>query len=176
MTGRRGQLVLLAAVVVAVALVPMVFAYMQLGYHADVSAGGEYTAPAENADRVLSRTVHDAATTAERHPWNERDRTADEVRAALEPDLATLESARVERGTVYRVQYNDTAASAWTADACPTGPARQFGPCAADGGVVLQERSDETHVVAVAVDVHVVGERRTVRSTVVVRAVGGTER
>jgi len=42
--------------------------------------------------------------------------------------------------------------------------------------VVVQERAGDTHVVAVAVDLTVVGEDRRVETTLLVRAVGGVDR
>ncbi|MFB9804751.1 hypothetical protein ACFFQF_04570 [Haladaptatus pallidirubidus] len=51
----RAQLVLAAAAIVAVALAPVVFAYLQLGYSDDVTASNDYDAPVENAEGVLSR-------------------------------------------------------------------------------------------------------------------------
>jgi len=45
--------------------------------------------------------------------------------------------------------------------------AREFGPCRADRGVVVQERDDRTLVLAVAFDLTVVTERETTNLTVV---------
>ncbi len=41
----------------------------------------------------------------------------------------------------------------WALRNCPDGPARDFGQCVADDGVVVQERAGETAIVAVAIDV-----------------------
>ena len=57
---------------------------------------------------------------------------------------------------------------------CPGGPNRDFGPCEATDGVVVQERAGETVVLAVAFDVRVTTERGWSRSTLVVRATTGT--
>jgi hypothetical protein len=175
---RRGQVVLVAAVVVALALVPVLMAYLQLGYHGDVDATERYTHPTHNAERVLERGVHDVGgRVTGNHSWGRRGRAVEAVREGLDPRLETLRAARVERGTVYRVAFNGSAAvAAFAGDRCPGGPDRQFGPCHAHDGVVVQERAGETHVVAVAFDVTVVGERRTVEETIVVWVVGGVDR
>lgn len=171
---RRGQLVLVAAGVVAVALVPVLGAYLQLGYAADVDARADYTAPTRDAERTLSRAVDDAGEGVPgEFPWDRREAAADAVRSRLSPALSSLRTARLRDGTVYRIEYNDTRARRWARDRCPGGPAREFGGCAAFGGVVVQNRTGRTHVVAVAVDLTVVGERRTVEKTVVVRPIRG---
>lgn len=166
---RRGQLVLVAAVVAAMALVPALAAYLQLGYDGDVRAGGEYTHPVAGAERVLQRGVHAGAVdVAGEYSWGDRHDAVDEVRAGLDGRLDALRSSRVERGTAYRVAYNQSAASAWADRNCPGGRGRQFGPCRANRGVVVQQRAGETVVLAAAFDVTVVTERGTTAVTVVV--------
>lgn len=167
MRRERGQLVLLAAAIVAVALAPAVVAYLQLGYHADVRAGGEFDDTAADATRVLDRAVHAAAADARGEPWHSREAVAAAVRADLAPRLAALEASRVEAGVAYRVSYNETAARSRVAH-CPSGPGRTFGPCEAHGGVVLQERVGEATVLAVAFDLTVERERGTTEVTVVI--------
>jgi len=169
----RAQLVLAAAALVAVALAPVVVAYLQLGYHADVSATEEFDAPDRNAERLLSRAVHDAASeTTGAFAWDERTEAAAAVRDELRPRLDALRSSRVESGTVYRVAYDQTAAEAWSDANCPGGPNRQFGDCEATQGVVVQERAGETHVLAVAFDVRVTTDDSEMKLTLVVRRVG----
>lgn len=164
---------LVAAAVAAMALVPALAAYLQLGYHGDVRAGGEFTAPVENAERVLGRGVHAAAADiAGDYDWSDREAAVDAVRADLADRVETLRSSRVERGTAYRVSYNQSAAAAWADANCPDGRGRQFGPCEARQGVVVQERAGETVVVAAAFDVTAVSERGETEVTLVVRAIG----
>jgi len=169
----RGQLVLAAAAVLAVALVPVAFAYLQLGYHDDVAASADYDAPAADAERVLERAVHDAVRDVpETYDWRERADAVETVRSRLDPDLEALATARVESGTSYRVAYNETAAEAWAEESCPDGPDRQFGSCKARRGIVVQERAGETHVLVVALEVTVTTERGSRRLTFVVRPTG----
>ncbi len=169
----RAQLVLAAAALVAVALAPVVVAYLQLGYHADVSASEEFDAPDRNAERLLSRAVHDAAgETTGAFAWDERTAAAAAVRDELEPRVAALRSSRVESGTVYQVGYNQSAAASWSDANCPVGPNRQFGACEAKQGVVVQERAGETHVLAVAFDVRVTTDDAEMALTLVVRQIG----
>jgi len=171
---RRGQLVLLAAVLVAVALAPVVLAYLQLGYHGDVRATGDYGDPTADRVRVLDRAVTDVASDIPRaYAWAGRSAAVTTVRAELAPTVDRLQTAEVRRGTVTEITYNATAASDWRAANCPRGPDRQFGDCVADRGVVVQERIDRTHVLGVAFDVTTTTDRGERSVTVVVRAVGG---
>lgn len=170
----RGQLVLVAAGVIAVALVPVVLAYLQLGYAADVEASEGYTDPGWNAKRLLERAVHDAAAGVPgEYRWGRRRAAVRAVHDRLAGPFDALRTARLADGTAYLVRYNESAASAWAAANCPSGPARRFGPCEARDGVAVQQRAGETHVLAVAVDVTVVTERGSTELTFVVRPVGG---
>jgi hypothetical protein len=174
---RRGQVVLVAAVVVALAFVPVLMAYLQLGYHADVTASEGYTHPTRSGERVLERAVVNASDgVPDDYRWGQRRAAVATVHDRLSPRLEDLKASRVERGTVYRVSYNRSAAAAYAARHCPGGPDRQFGACRAHRGVVVQQRAGETHVLAVAFDLSVTGERRSVAETVVVRVVGGVVR
>lgn len=169
MTGDdRGQFVLAAAALVVIALAPVVLAYLQLGYHPDVRASAEYDAPVTNAERVLERAVHEAGTVAT-DSRARRGPVVERVRADLDDTRAVLRASRVAAGTVYRTEYNDTAARQWAERRCPDGPNRQFGACRAVRGVVLQNRIDEVHVLAVAFDLTVVTERGRTELTLTVR-------
>lgn len=168
----RGQLVLVAAALVAVALAPVVFAYLQLGYHGDVTASEGYTSPGRNAERVLERAVHEASVEVRgEYAWDERSLAVSVVRSELEPRVDSLRSSRVESGTAYRVSYNQSAAESWRGANCPSGPNRDFGPCEAQRGVVVQERAGETHVLAVAFDVRVTTKQTETRLVLVLKAV-----
>lgn len=168
--GRRGQLVLLAAAVLAVALVPMALAYLQLGYHGDVAAASTGDAPLRDAERTLDRALHDAVDSIpQRHPWSNRTGAVTEVRHRLRDDLSTLNRSGVESGTAFAVSYNHSRAVVWADENCPSGPARQFGPCRADRGVVVQSRANQTHVLAVAFDVRVTTPDGRWRATTTVR-------
>ncbi|MFC7081259.1 DUF7261 family protein [Halorussus caseinilyticus] len=103
--------------------------------------------------------------------WGERTAAVAAVRADLRPRLDALRSSRVESGTVYQVSYNRSAAEAWRDSSCPGGPNRQFGPCEARRGVVVQNRAGRTHVLAVAFDVRVVSEESEMALTLVVEGV-----
>lgn len=169
----RAQLVLLAAAVIAIALVPMALAYLQLGYHADVAATAEHGDPTRNAERVLERAVHDASSdVAGEYAWAERSAAIDHVDRSLSPAIDRLESARVEAGIGYVLERNASAADRWATDRCPRGDRRAFGPCRSDDGVVIQERAGETVVLGVAFDLHVLTDRGTTDVTLLVRAVG----
>lgn len=171
----RGQLVLVAAAVLAVALVPMGVAYLQLGYHDDVSAGADRHTPGENAVRLLERAVHQAAAESSGRPWAAREGAVAVAARSLREDVRTLETAQVDEGVVVEVAWNATAAAAWAHANCPGGPHRQFGSCVVVDGVVVQERAGETHLVAVGFDVRVTESDGVTDLTVVVRVVGGAE-
>lgn len=148
----RGQAVLLAAAVAAVALLPLVAAYLQAG------AVHQPTAPAvdgvADADRTLDRAV---ARSARRLPatydWSERRRAAAAVRERVTAVLGAVE--RRSPAVVAAASLDESAAARAATRRCPSGPDRQFGDCVAVGGVVVQERADRTHLVAVAVSLRV---------------------
>jgi hypothetical protein len=175
---RRGQLVLVAATVVAVALVPILLASLQLGYHGDVRASADYDAdPSADALRVLERAVAtESAQTPSRYAWAARDAAVTAVRTGLGPRLDRVETSRIEDGVHYNITYNSTAAQQWTDTNCPSGPDRQFGDCVADSGVVVQDRVDRTHVLAVGFDVTTTTERGEASVTVVLEPSGRASR
>jgi len=163
---RRGQLVLVAAAVIALALVPVVAAYLQLGYAPDAGTTVE-PRPGADAERLLSRAVARAPVLAD-YDWADRAPAVESVRGALAPRLDALRTARLTGGTAAVVSYAPAIAASWAAAECPAGPNRQFGACRTDGGVVVQERDGQTHLVAVAFAVRVVSDTRTADLTLVV--------
>ncbi|MFY4812980.1 DUF7261 family protein [Haloarcula sp. AONF1] len=175
---RRGQLVLVAATVVAVALVPILFASLQLGYHDDVRATADYhDDPSADALRVLERAVAtESASIPSQYAWSANDSAVTAVRTGLESRLDRLQTSQIEDGIHYNITYNGTAARRWKDANCPSGPSRQFGDCVADRGVVTQERVGRTHVLAVGFDVTTTTERGETTVTVVLETGGRSSR
>lgn len=166
---RRGQLVLVAAVLIAIAMVPLVLAYLQLGYHADVASGGAHDDPTADARSVLVPTVHDAsAGVPNQYTWAQRSTAVDTVRSRLDTRISTVETARIEEGIHRNVTYNQTLATTWAADNCPSGPDRQFGSCEVDSGVVVQERAGETHVLGIGFDMETTTQRERTEMSFVI--------
>jgi hypothetical protein len=150
--GDRGQLVLVAAAVAALALVPVVAAYLQFGYAPAVAeTDADHGA---RATQVLDRIVDHAAETATGTRWSDRDSAVERVRRLLAPRVERLETARVNASVVVNVTYDESLADSVD---CPEDPerGRAFDGCENHGGVVVQERAGETVVVAVAFDVRV---------------------
>lgn len=169
----RGQLVLLAAAVIVVALVPMLLAYLQLGYHGDVGAEVERPTPGEDATRLLDRSVYEVAAGIDgEFEWTNRSGATARVDAALDRRVRRIEAADAPDGTVVEVERNATAAERWAAANCPSGPMREFGPCEATDGVIVQRRAGEVTLLAVAFDVQVTSTRRDARLRRVVRVAG----
>ncbi|GAB7014255.1 DUF7261 family protein [Halolamina salina] len=168
----RGQTVLVAAAMLALALLPLGFAYLQLGYHEDVAASTAPETPGSETIRLLERAVYDAGGEAVGHPWQGRTGAVAQVNASLAPREREIEAAQVERGVAVRIERNGSAADAWATENCPSGAGRLFGDCDAIGGMVVQERAGETHLLAVAYDLRVVDDRGETALTVVVRADG----
>lgn len=167
---QRAQLVLAAAALVAVALAPVVVAYLQLGYHADVRATADYDDPTTDALRVVDRAVATAsAGVPGEYAWPRRGAAVTAVRERLGPQFDRFRTGSVESGTVHVVAYNGTAASQWMGEDCPGGPDRRFGRCVVDRGVVVQNRTGRTHVLGVGLDVTTTTPRGETTVTVVVR-------
>lgn len=153
--GRRGQVVLVVALALAVALVPLLFASLQLGYQADTDRTGA-TAPETRAEQVLERAVQNATSdVGESYEWLDRDKAVRELRQRLTPTLRALEHSRLRDGIAAEITYNHTRAAEWERVNCPRGPNRQFGSCETSQGVVIQERAGATTLLAVALDVRV---------------------
>lgn len=169
----RGQLVLLAAVALAITLVPLALAYLQLGYHDDIHSGAG-PPPAGEVERTLDRGLHDAADGIPfDYSWRERSAAADAVRDRLSGTIESITSAGLDRRRAYAIRYNGTHAATWATDRCPGGAERQFGPCTADGGVILQERQDRTHVLGAAFDIEITTPDRVLRVTATVELRAG---
>lgn len=168
---RRGQLVLLAAVALAVVLVPMALAHLQLGYRGDAGATAVDEHPVRTADRMLLITLHDAVNgVARNHSWAERREAVTTVRDRLDSSLSAINRSNLDRGAVSEVTYNGSRATEWATRNCPGGPDRRFGSCVAERGLVVQERDGRTHIVAAAFDVRTAGRTEAWRLTVVVQA------
>ena len=167
MSSRRGQVVLVAAVVVAVALLTMLLAAFQLGYQPTTTEAE--TADLSRVEAPLAEAVRRGATDAAgRFSWAERAAAAAVVRAELLPAIERVESSGVDADVVYRAERNDTVADGIARERCPRGEDRQFGECAAHGAMLFQERAGEAYLLGVVVDVRVVGPERTTTATLVV--------
>lgn len=149
-TGDRGQLVLVAALALALALVTLGIAYLQLGYHDDVASPNPE--PAQQLETVLDRALHNASADVLEYHWDDRDEAVSAIRDELNDTTAQLETSRLNEGHVYRLTLNETHADQWVTTNCPRGSDRQFGSCDSIDGVAVQERADRTHVLAIAVD------------------------
>lgn len=169
----RGQLVLLAAAAIALALFPLVMAYIQLGYAGDVAAEPTGTDAAADLDRALDRAVHDAAGAVDTGTFASGDEAAAAFRDRLRDDVDRLETARIEAGTAATITYEPSLAVEWVDDgAWRGGVAGDFPEPSAHGGVVVQERAGEFVVVAVALEVRATEPDGTVSRDVVFEVAG----
>lgn len=162
--GERGQLVLVAALALAVGLVALSVAYLQLGYHDDVDTISQDSAT--QLQSALDRAVHN--TTSESpvtYSWSERRDAVSTINDELADTIDTLETSRLVDGHVYRIERNATHASQWVTDNCPTGPDRQFGDCATIDGIILQERNGWTHILAIAFNIEITTPEGTTNVT-----------
>jgi hypothetical protein len=166
----RGQLVLLSAALIAVALLGLLTAVTQLGYQPDGPDHAVDPHPVTSSTQVLDRAVADVAPVVPgTFGWTERERAVVLVRSRLAEPRAALNRSRLAAGTSLAVRFNQSRASAWAGRHCPGGPGRDFGGCWASDGVVLQNRRGRAHLVAVAADVRATGPRTHWQATVVVR-------
>lgn len=165
----RGQLVLIAAVALAMALVPLVLAYLQLGFHDDVRPAGDVD-PAGQAERTLTHGLHNASDGIEtNYSWTDRDAAVATVRDRLRTTTEAVNRSRLGAGQASRVTYNQSRAEQWQRANCPTGPDRQFGACEPREGLIVQNRANRTHVLAVAFDVAISTPDTDTQVTLVVR-------
>ncbi|MDQ2053104.1 MULTISPECIES: hypothetical protein [Halobellus] len=173
----RAQIVLVAAAVVAVAFLSMTLAYAQLGYDADRTAAGAVdVASLAEIDRSLTASfrtaVRDAETDAGRDvSWRDRGSLVERIRTDVGTDIDRLERSHADESRAVTVTFDDAEATRWAAERCPSGRGRDFGPCRAIDGVVVQERAGETTVVAAAVSVRIVSPAESTTATLSLRAV-----
>lgn len=167
----RGQVVVLAAVVVAVALVAMATAYHGLGYHGDVQATETVgtTDPMVTAEHDFQQSV-DRVAVGRIRPWTERAETINDTRNALTETRGHLQQGAATDRAVFVVDENDEVATEWAETDCPRDELRAFGPCVADGGIVVQERANETVLVGVALDIVYRSPREETTATFRLRA------
>jgi hypothetical protein len=142
----RGQVVLVAATVVAIALLTMVFAYTQLGSisfdtadeaSSRIDTGGTIVNPGSPV--IALDTVHNQLTASvqaavfddrKKHNWNERQRVIERVRTDVTEDFHRIE--------LYH-----------------------FGQCQSVNGIIIQSRAEEVTIVAIAVEVQVISPTET---------------
>lgn len=173
----RAQIVLVAAAVVAVAFLSMTLAYAQLGYDADrTAAGAADVASLAELDRSLTASVRvavrDAETDAGRDfSWRDRHSLAERIRTEVGTDIDQLERSHADESRALTVAFDDAAATRWAAERCPSGRGRDFGPCRALDGVVVQERAGEATVVAAAVRVRIVSPAESATATLPLRVI-----
>jgi len=172
----RGQVVLLAALVLAVAILPIVAAYLQLGYGGATSTAVSDDRPRET-QRLLERTVEDAtAGIPSTYDWQNRSAAAERVRERIDPTAATLEQSQLEDRVTHQLSYNQSRGVLWASENCPRGPDRQFGKCESIDGIVVQDRAGQTHVLAVAVDLSTTGPDSERSLTTVIHTPAQSER
>lgn len=167
----RGQLVLVAAGVVAVALLAMLLAFAAV----DAGTGAPDRTSTVDGERVraaLERAVANATESVPRNHRTSERAVRDRVDRTLAGDVTRLREEWAAAGAAVSVSRNRSVAATRARTACPSGPNRQFGSCRADAGVVTQRRAGEWHVVAVVWDVRVTSERRHLTVTVTVRPTG----
>lgn len=173
MSRDRGQLVLLAAVLLALALVPLTLAYLQLGYHDDIGANSPATTMSDT-ERAVEQGVSNAATGVRgEFEWTEREQAVDAFQTEIAPTIESVSQARLDAGQSIEIAYNETRANVFAASNCPSGAGQQFGSCEAIDGVVVQERVGTTHILAVAVDIELTGPDEEQETTTVLQPTAG---
>lgn len=167
--GRRAQVVLAAAVVVAVALVPMLIAYLQLGYPADAAADRADRDDLADTRQYLDRAAYDAARAVVGTAWRNRTTGALRLNATFRNATARLDARGTARDATYTVAYNRSLAERVATRRCPSGEHREFGRCVAVDGFVLQERARDVTLLAVVVDLRIITPTERTRVTLVLR-------
>lgn len=169
----RGQLVLVAAAAIALALFPLVLAYLQLGYAGDVATERAGPATGGELDVALEEAVHGVAIDVDGRSDVGPEAAATAFRSGARADLRRLETARVEEGTAARIEYAPELAEDWVATGrWRSGVADDFARPTVHGGVIVQERAGEPVVLAVAFDVHLRTPEGTVDRRFLIRVPG----
>lgn len=161
----RAQLVIAAGAVVAVALLAVLGAVLQLGY--DPAPDSQRMDPPEETRRVVATLLTRVEPAVRDYAWGEHEAAIQEINPVLRDGIRTLQTDRA--GTIRFVDVATGAALDRLATLCPRTEHQSFGPCTVIDGIVLQERAGRTHLVAVVLEVTVVTETRRTALTVVVR-------
>ncbi|WP_231858872.1 DUF7261 family protein [Haloquadratum walsbyi] len=177
----RGQVVLVAATVVAIALLTMVFAYTQLGSisfdtadeaSSRIDTGGTIVNPGSPV--IALDTVHNQLTASvqaavfddrKKHNWNERQRVIERVRTDVTEDFHRIELYHIQEGRSLTLNFAASHAHERAHMQCPGGPNRMFGQCQSVNGIIIQSRAEEVTIVAIAVEVQVISPTETTNAT-----------
>lgn len=161
----RGQLVIAAGAVVAIALIAVLGAALQLGYQP--APEPERVDPPAETRRVIETVLTQVEPAVREYEWGDHEAAVQEVRPALTDGLQDLQ---IDRAGIGRTVEPDTeAALERLGTLCPRTGNRSFGSCTAIDGIVLQERQEMTHLVAVVLEVTVRTDTGTTDLTVVVK-------
>jgi hypothetical protein len=159
-------MVILAGVVAAVALIAILGAALQLGYHPGQQPNTDL-APPEETRRVVADVLETEEATVREAAWEDREGAVDALETALDDRLRTLERRPV--GSIRLVRFAPDAALSKLSELCPRTAGKRFGPCVAIDGIVVQNRDDTTHLVAVVLEVTVIADETETVLTLVVR-------
>lgn len=165
-------MVIVAGAVVAVALIAVLGAVLQLGYHPGHDDGDGLTPP-EETRRVVTEVLDTEEETVRESAWEDRQEAVAALQIALEERFQVLERTPIE--SIRRVRFAPEMAAERLAELCPRGPGQQFGPCVAIDGVIVQDRGGSTHLVAVVLRVTVTTDESESVVTIVVRPTLGVE-
>lgn len=162
----RGQMVLAAGALIVIALIATLMAVLQLGYQPSQPTGEHYSPP-EETRRVIEEALIEAEPVARDYAWINSSEAAEAVRRIVGERLTALE--RAESTAIRRVDFAPDVAADSLAEICPRGPGQRFGACVAFDGIVLQNRGETTHLVAVVLRITVTHSEGDARMTIVVR-------
>jgi hypothetical protein len=158
----RGQLVLLAAGLVAVVLVAMLLAYAQVDAPVDEPGESQTAVTSTEVTRGLVAVARNASREVGTRASGPS--VAHTVRQRAGRDVTRMRAAWLDRGAVVDVGWNRTAARRWARRDCPGGRHLTVSDCRPRDGLVTQRRAGEWYVVALAFDVRVATDRRTART------------
>jgi hypothetical protein len=167
----RGQVVLMAAGVAAVALLAMVVAFAQLGLSATASPPDPVLDLDAVSDSLRVTTTAHVFDNAGQFRWSERSTAVSALQDQLRPDIKRLERTTMANGRGISIKMNATVPQQLHLT-CPEGTDKQFGNCLIVDGVVIQERAGETTVIAVSYDIEVISPVERSYARVVIRIPG----
>ncbi len=156
---KRGQLVLLTAALIAVGLLVITAAYLQTGY----TGGQQATVTPATDNQEIQQALELALLEAEPTTGTQRNKLVTEFQASFEKQLREIQQSATERGTVVQLTRNQTAGRHAVTQLSGSGS-----PSESIGGVIVQQRAGEAHVVGVAVDIEHTGPNTRVERTTVI--------
>lgn len=158
----RGQLVLLTSGVVAVALVLIFMAYIQLGYAGDQQVNQKQ--PGSDALEAVEMAAHQAKVNV---THSNQENTTEQFIKDFDQKVDTIEQSKQDSSVIYRITRNNTAATT----AVEKYNTQKSADLSTSNGVITREAKQD-QIIGIGVDIHVTTPTSTSKTTTIIETKG----